>query len=261
MKSLLISGLFVSSLVFAGETPTLPITGNMALTSDYIFRGISQSQEKPAIQGGLTYTHASGLRVGFWGSNINFKSKDNPSAPNDNASFELDLTTGYGARINNSLSWDLGFNYYSYPGSNVTDPGKYNFWEVLPTLVYELGSAKITGQFTYSPNFFSVAKRATYCMLGLDMPLPSDFALNAHIGEQWLKVDQESGISQTFVAGGSYIPKNYSEWKVGISRQISGLSLELAYFDTNLNKDKCLAFQGQKDLCSSRAVLTISKSF
>lgn len=258
-KILLTSTLLASSsVVFAGE----PISGSLALTSDYVFRGISQTQEKPAIQGGLTYTHESGLHLGFWGSNINFKSKDNPTAANDNASLELDIIAGYGGNISDTLTWDITAAYYSYPGSNVPDPGKYGFWEILPTLAYDFGAAKLTGQLAYSPNFFGTAESGTYFMAALDVPLPADFALNAHIGGQWLDVDKDSGLTQTFVnANTGYIPKDYSEWKVGISKQISGVGLELAYFDTSLNKDKCMAFAGQKDLCGSRAVLTVSKNF
>lgn len=259
VRILLASTLITSPvIVFAGES----ISGSLALTSDYVFRGISQTQEKPAIQGGLTYTHESGFHAGFWGSNVNFKSKDNLAAANDNASLELDITAGYGGNINDALTWDITAAYYSYPGANVPDPGKYGFWELVPTLAYDFGAAKLTGQLAYSPDFFGAAKSGTYFMVALDVPLPADFALNAHIGGQWLDADKDSGLTQTFVdANTAYIPKDYSEWKLAISKQIAGLGLELAYVDTSLNKDKCMAFAGQKDLCDSRAVFTISKSF
>jgi len=249
------------SLLLAGESP---ITGSVAFTSDYIFRGISQTQEKPAVQAGLNYAHDSGVHFGIWGSNINFKSKDKSDAPNDNASIELDISAGYGASLNDSINWDLSIIHYGYPGSNLSSPDKLGFWEIVPTLSYDLKVAKITGQLAYSPNFLGAAKRATYLMLGLDMPLPGDFSLNARIGEQWLKEDKDSRLSQTFVdANTPYIPKNYSEWKIGIAKQIAGLGLELAYFDTTLSKDKCqaTAIFGQKDLCSPRAVFAISKNF
>ncbi|CAK0750416.1 conserved exported hypothetical protein [Gammaproteobacteria bacterium] len=265
-KTLLTGSLLASSaLVIAGDaTPPSPITGSLALTSDYIFRGLSQTQEKPAIQGGLTYTHANGFHAGLWGSNIDFKSKDNPSAYEDGANMEVDIGMGYGGKISDTVTWDVSATYYSYPGSNVNGTSKYGFWEILPTLVYDFGSAKVTGSLAYSPDFFGNAKSGTYLMAALDVPLPADFALNAHIGEQWLKADKNSGLPQTFVditTTPGYIPKNYSEWKLGISKQIAGVGLELAYFDTSLNKDKCLAFQGQKDLCGGRAVLTVSKTF
>jgi uncharacterized protein (TIGR02001 family) len=250
-----------SATVIAGEDP---VTGSVALTSDYVFRGISQTQEKPAIQGGLTYTDASGLHFGLWGSNINFKSKDATNPTNDNSSMELDVSLGYGGNLTDALSWDLAAAYYSYPGTNVTKPYKYGFWEGLVSVAYDLGMAKVSGLLAYSPDFFGGAERGTYFMLGLDVPLPADFALNAHVGGQWLKEDKETGLPQTFVDAQTtpaYIPKNYSEWKVGISKEIAGVGLELAYMDTSLNKDKCLAFAGQEDLCDSRAVLTISKSF
>ena len=99
-------------------------------------------------------------------------------------------------------------------------------------------------------------------MAQLDVPLPSDFAINAHVGEQWLQADSSAGVSGTFVSATTpYVPKEYTEWKLGVSKQISGVGLELAYFGTTLNNDKCQAFQGQHDICSPRAVFTVSKSF
>jgi uncharacterized protein (TIGR02001 family) len=265
-KSLLASGLIAgSALAVAGEAPTSPITGSVAFTTDYVFRGLSQTQTKPAIQGGLTYTHNSGLHAGLWGSNVEFESKDSPGGSTDNVSMELDYTVGYGANIGNAITWDLTAAYYSYPGTqgaSASGPTKYGFWEILPTLTYDFGTAKLTGLLAYSPNFFGAAKAGTYLMAGLDMPLPADFALNAHVGMQWFDADKDSGVSQTFVnANTSYVPKDYSEWKLGVSKQIAGVGLELAYFGTSLSKDKCTASAGQKDLCSSRAVLTVSKSF
>ncbi len=242
-------------------TPS-PVTGSLGVTSNYTFRGISQTQNKPAVQGGLTYTHSSGFHGGFWGSNVNFKPKDSVVVVNDNASLEFDITAGYGGKISDALTWDVSVTHYGYPGSNPSGAFQYDFWEVSPSLVYDFGSAKVTAQLAYSPDFFGPAKHGTYLMAQLDVPLPSDFAINAHLGEQWLQADNASGLSQTFVnAVTSYVPKNYTEWKLGISKQVAGVGLELAYFGTDISQNKCQAFQGQHDLCKSTVVLTVSKSF
>jgi len=263
MKRIVANGLLACcSLAAAEEPPASPVVINVTLASDYLFRGISQTQEKHAIQGGLTYTHDSGFHGSMWGSNINFKPKDKPNPDNDNADLELDYGAGYGGKFSNALTWDLSAVYYSYPGSKPQGHAQYGYWEVLPTAVYDLGSAKITGQFAYSPDFFGPAKSGMYLMAGLDVPLPNDFALNAHLGEQWLKSDKDLPVSQTFVdANTAYLPKSYTEWKLGVSKQISGFGVELAYFSTSLSKDKCQAFAGQRDLCSARAMLTLSKNF
>jgi len=82
------------------------ISGNVTLASDYILRGISQTDHNPAIQGGFEYNHPTGIYLGVWGSNVHFV--DLPE------SMELDLYGGYAYHFNDKASVSLGALYYTY---------------------------------------------------------------------------------------------------------------------------------------------------
>ena len=100
-----------SILAAAMLTPTAQaeITANVALTTDYVWRGVSQNQEDPAVQGGFDYAHESGFYVGTWGSNVNF----------GGASTELDIYAGWSTELENGLGLDFGIIEYTYHGSDV----------------------------------------------------------------------------------------------------------------------------------------------
>ncbi len=106
-------------------------TGSVAFTTDYRFRGITQTQGDPAVQGGLTWTHPSGFYVGIWGSNLKF-------VDGDKADLEIDSSFG----ITNTLkawTYDVGAIRYNYPGSKPANVGlgKYDYWEVYGNLAYD----------------------------------------------------------------------------------------------------------------------------
>lgn len=93
MRKTLLATALVAALPFAGTAHAGdgPISANLTLTTDYVFRGISQSQGKPALQGGFDYAHASGLYIGTWGSNVGWVD----DIAKTNNSVELDLYAGY----------------------------------------------------------------------------------------------------------------------------------------------------------------------
>jgi uncharacterized protein (TIGR02001 family) len=97
-------------------------SANVALTSEYRFRGISQSNENPALQGGFDVGHESGFYFGTWGSTVDFDFSESDGGYN--GSLELDYYAGYGADINDDWSWDIGYMYYDYPGDE-GDEGDY----------------------------------------------------------------------------------------------------------------------------------------
>lgn len=228
-QTLLATGLAALSAVAVAEEAS-PITGNVAFTSDYMFRGISQTDSGPAIQGGLNFAHDSGFHANLWGSNVNF-------VDGDEASIEIDYTLGFG-RTSGAIGWDVSLAYYTYPGAaSVLD---YDYYELILTGSYDFGPAKLSGGIWHSPDFFGGEDKATYFMVGVDVPLPANLALNAHLGRQNLDLG-----------------KDYMEWKVGVAATVMGLGMELAYWDTDLKKAEC----GNTDWCEGRAVFTVSKSF
>jgi uncharacterized protein (TIGR02001 family) len=105
---LMATGLSVSPVVMAEESP---ISANVALTSNYIYRGIPQGSEEyqGALQGGFDYAHESGFYAGTWGSSAG----DNGAA---DATLELDYYVGFSKELENGVSYDIGYLYYDYPG-------------------------------------------------------------------------------------------------------------------------------------------------
>lgn len=93
------------------------VSANVALTTDYVWRGVSQNQEDPALQGGFDYSHDSGFYVGVWGSNVSF----------GGATTELDFYAGWSTELDSGLGIDLGYLKYSYHGSAIA--GNNDFQE------------------------------------------------------------------------------------------------------------------------------------
>src|SRR5713226_777451 len=102
---------FISVAATAQQAAPLPITGNITLASEYRFRGIDQTFGKPAIQGGLDYSHSSGIYLGNWNSNVS------SGAGYPNGNIEMDLYGGY-KRAFGDFGADVGFIYYAYPGTS-----------------------------------------------------------------------------------------------------------------------------------------------
>lgn len=99
----------------ADPPPEHTVTGNVGIFSQYIFRGLTQTNEKPALQGGFDYAHASGLYAGVWASNISWISD---FVPGNSASLEMDFYAGYKPTFGDFFV-DLGVLRYQYPGSYV----------------------------------------------------------------------------------------------------------------------------------------------
>lgn len=96
----------------AADAPNPAVTGNVAVTSDYMFRGLTQTWARPAIQGGADYTAANGFASGFWASSVSERSYPG-------AAMELDLYADYGRDFGDGWSWRAGLYGYVYPGGNL----------------------------------------------------------------------------------------------------------------------------------------------
>ena len=102
-----------AGLLTAGSA-SAEVSGSVAVVSDYLFRGVTQTSEKPALQGGVTWTHDSGFYAGGWGSSISWLSDADPDV---SSQVELDMFAGYTGKFGQSeFGYDVGLNYYGYPG-------------------------------------------------------------------------------------------------------------------------------------------------
>jgi len=117
-----LGALIAPSFVFAADAaPDLTVAYNVGLYSQYIFRGLTQTNKKPALQGGVDLTHSSGLYAGAWASNVNW-TVDSGSYKSE--SLEIDLYGGYRYNFGDTgLGIDLGALQYLYPGSRNNTAG------------------------------------------------------------------------------------------------------------------------------------------
>ncbi len=117
------SALAFGALVFAGSAAA-EWSANIGATSNYVWRGVTQTDDDAAVSGGLDYAHDSGLYAGTWASNVDFGDDDDTTA-------EVDLYGGFANELGNGLGYDLGLIHYAYPGGDDLD-----FTEVYLSLSY-----------------------------------------------------------------------------------------------------------------------------
>jgi uncharacterized protein (TIGR02001 family) len=161
------------------------VTGNVAVVSDYMFRGITQTWNRPAIQGGGDLTMKNGFAAGFWASSISER-----SYPGD--AMELDLYTSYGTRFNDDWSWRAGLYGYVYPGGNVDRarpklPSRsFNTLEANGALTWKWLTLKYSRSLT---DYFAIdteqgydgdSKDTGYLQLDASIPLSSEWNLGLH---------------------------------------------------------------------------------
>lgn len=228
--------MFLLSLSFSQAPPAFAadtsFTANIALTSDYVFRGISQSNEEPTIQGGMDWADPiTGIYAGVWASGVDF----------DDATTEMDFYGGI-SKTDGKCTWDIGAIYYSYPGAD--NSKNYDFWELATAVSYDFDTVQATASLNYSPDYFGASGDAWYPAVNVTIPLPHNFTADANYGHQWISNNSAFGTA------------DYSTWSLGLGYEIEGFNLSLKYIDTDLEEPiNCV------DGCSQRAVFTVSRSF
>jgi len=115
MKTSLIASVWAASALTTAALADSPhsVSANIGVASNYIWRGVTQTLDDPAVSGGLDYEHRSGFSAGTWISNVDFGDE----SPN----YELDLYTGFGGKVNDDLSYALNAIYYAYPDGRDAD--------------------------------------------------------------------------------------------------------------------------------------------
>ena len=213
------------------------ISANVALTSDYRFRGISQSDESAAIQGGFDAEFGPGFYIGTWGSSVDFDSNEGYDG-----SLELDYYAGWSSAIGDTdFGIDVGYIYYDYPGDN-GDEGDYGE-------VYVSGSWKdFSLSVNYSDDYYGGTGKFFY------------YAADYSIGlfDTGVTVDFHVGYND-FDKAGEFLSNDqdqYTDWSVALGYSWAGVDFSVAYVDTDLDKEDVFG----TDWADSTAVFTISKS-
>ncbi|HEY9145090.1 MAG TPA: TorF family putative porin [Thiobacillus sp.] len=236
VHALVLTGLVGVPAFAMADEPASPhtLTANIGLTSNYVFRGISQTGGKPAIQGGFDYTHASGLYVGTWGSNVSWLTEFQGYT---SGSMELDLYGGYRNTIG-PISYDVGAIRYMYPGSKKDSVVGAWTSEIYGSVGWKWFTAKYSHYVSDSVFGVGPNTNGTY-YLDISGSLPvadTGLTLGAHWGTFNFKNDDQ------FIAAYGVSP-DYKDWKVSatydlgkLAKQTSGMTLGVAYSDTNAEK-------------------------
>lgn len=217
------------ALMAAGVANAGEFSMTVTATSDYDFRGVTQTAGGPAIQGSIDWAADNGLYVGAWASNVDFGRCCDESV-------ELDLYAGFAGGDEEGLTFDVGALYYSYPGADDLD-----YPEVFAGIAYGMFDAKVW----YSWDFFALDKSAYYVEGNLGIPLPADFGLSLHVGYNDGEAFDEPGYSA------------YFDYSVGVSKAIGNWELELKWVDGSDWKE---LNNQPKDILSSDARVIFSVS-
>ncbi|MBB5685455.1 TorF family putative porin [Sphingobium boeckii] len=256
----------ISSAAAAQDEPAGPITvsGSVALVSDYRFRGVSQTDEEMAIQGGFTVNHESGFYVGTWGSNLS------GWGTFGGANMELDIYGGFKIPVGGG-ALDVGLTWYMYPGGfSNTD-----FAEPYAKLSGTMGPVSLLAGVAYAPkqealgNFSNTPQSAgqsednLYLWGDASTGIPNTpLTLKAHIGYS----EGNPGLGPN---GTSLAPTGeYMDWMLGADVAVGPLVVGVAYTDTDISKSESAYlqpnFSSTKDgstIAGSQVVFSVSAAF
>jgi uncharacterized protein (TIGR02001 family) len=255
-KSLLLSGLATLPL-FSGiaraadPAPPYTLAYKASLYSEYEYRGISQTSEKPAGQINIDYTHSSGFYLGTFVSNIQWlKDAAKTAGGSTNANIELDLFGGYRYEMAKDLTLDVGYLRYEYPSSGAFNP-KPNTDELYAGVTYAAFNVKYSH--SINDTFGAPNSKNTYFIeTNWTQEIAPKLTANAQIARQVYKGTQESGFKNSDLS--------YTVYKLGLTYDLGdGLNAGGYVKDTNARKD-LYTIEG-KNWGKGRLVAFVSKSF
>ncbi|MBC7767239.1 MAG: hypothetical protein H7124_00470 [Phycisphaerales bacterium] len=247
---LLGAGLLIATPATAQDGPTF--SGNVALASDYVFRGISQTGGNPAIQGGADYTNGM-FYAGAWASNVDFAELGAGSG------IELDLYGGVRPQVG-AVTFDLGVIGYFYPG--VTDiqagggvEGELDYFEgyakasISPADRWTLGAAAY-----YSPEFTGETGQAYYVEANAAFAVNDAVGVSGAIGYQ--AIDDVSGVFP------GEFSDEYTTWNVGATYTLHGFAIDVRYVGTDVEASDDLIAQAftTADRADDRVLLSIRRA-
>lgn len=237
----------------AAVTSPHSFTGNLTLASEYLYRGIAQTNGKPALQGGFDYAHSSGAYLGVWGSTISWLSD---AAAGVSAPLELDLYGGYkNSLAGGDFNYDVGVLSYRYPGTYPNGFVKPDTTEVYGALGWKFVSLKYSRVvsshiFGFTTPGGEKTRGSGYLDLSASHDLGGGWGINAHAGHQTIK---------------GYSDASYSDYKIGLTKELGSAkfgSLGLTYSSTNAKGDIGQPYRNSfnRDLGDSRLVVSFTKT-
>lgn len=223
------------------ETPAFSITGSATLASEYRFRGISLSDQDPALQATINLNHESGFYAGVWASNLEgFGAVGGASA-------EIDLYAGYKREVASGVTIDGGLLYYVYPGA---DAGDFDYFEPYANISLTRGPVTAKVGLAYAWEQAALGGNDNlYVFNDNSIAIPgTPISLLAHVG-------YNTGNS------GAAFGSDYLDWSLGASLAWRNLTFGLAYVDTDIGTTQALSVGATRDIVDEAIVATLSASF
>ncbi len=199
---------------------------NVAGTSDYVFRGVSQTQEDPALSGGVDLTYGS-VYAGTWASNVDFGDGDTNA--------EIDLYGGIRPEV---AGWNLDLGVVGYLYTNQPDGADYDYAEFKAAASRAFGPATLGAAVYWSPDFFGASEdEATYVEANAAISPADKWTISGAVGRQFVSSDFD-----------------YTTWNLGAAYQLTPhLAVDVRYHDTDEHDFG--------DIYGARAVASLKATF
>ncbi len=231
-------------------------SANVALTSDYVWRYASQTDEKGAIQGGFDVAHSTGLYAGTWASNVDFRNGGDQLDSDSDPSMELDLYGGFAYEFDMGLGIDVGLINYRYPGA------KLDWVEYYGGLSYTLWGVSLSGSVNYTDDVFNSNESAWYYTGAAEYTF--DFKYPVTIGGDfgYYDLDDFADANSKANPGGGSLNDDYWGYRIGANVDVHGFVFDVSYYNTTDQDDSEEALNIEDtNWTDSRWVATISTSF
>jgi uncharacterized protein (TIGR02001 family) len=257
VHALVLTGLVgLPTFAMAEETPAAEesphsLSANVSLTSNYIFRGISQTGGDPAIQGGFDYGHSSGFYLGTWASNVGWIEDFQGY---DSGNVEIDLYGGFRGSVGDTdFTYDVGAIQYWYPGDKPSGVTSADTTEIYGAAGWKWFTAKYSYYVSNEVFGFGNADGSYYLGLAGSLPIQeSGFTVGATWGTFKFKNNGNQDYDDWSISG------TYDMGK--LSKVADGVTVGLKYTDTNADRAYWTDANGQ-DLSKGTATFWVSKAF
>jgi uncharacterized protein (TIGR02001 family) len=238
-----------------------PFTANVTLINDYRYRGISQSNFQPAIQGGFDYAHSSGFYVGNWNSSISWISDAASTVGNSaSAPIEMDFYAGFKHEWSKGFAADVGVLQYYYPTSNLsafaTNPNTTELY-VAQNFTFNAFTGYLKFSYAVTPLFGtlnSTGSNYTDLTVNYDTGVWG-LSLNGHVGYQAVA----GRVADGSMSNASLY--SYTDWKLGVTKDFgSGFAGSAAYVGTNA-KNGAYMNPNAQNLGKAGFLISLTKTF
>lgn len=210
---------------------------DVGLFSNYKTRGISQTQNNPAVQGTAYLSHSSGFYLATFSSNVDYGHSSRTRQ-------EIDVWGGYLWKVNDDVSINFAYLDYRYPNETKLASSEY----LVEARIRQFVAA------AYYSNDVGGKDATLWSYVAYDFPLSDTLNFGVHYGVADFK-------DPVFVSGSGRSRESYREWELKFTKEYAGLRFALSYAGTDLSDAECAGYYGYKDVCNKSLVTSVSKSF